>query len=526
MAAGDAGTAAVGRALLEAGGSAVDAAVGAMIAAFVYEPPLTGPFGGGFALTQLPGQAPVAHDFFATVPGHDSAAKGEDFEDVKVFFGPASQIFHIGRGAAAVPLLLPGLIELHRQGGRLPLAQVVAPAVEAARAGVRLSGQIAGIIEILAPILGHTEAAARRFTPGGQPLQAGALYQNQALADFLERFGQGQIAQGRRALLQTCGRPDGALCERDFEAARPGAAPPLEVEVRGRRVLLPPPPSVGGLLVAFGLELLKGAPAASWADPAETARQLAAAMALTTEARRAQLDPKLKAGVPLEALVSDFLSPAHLDEARAALPAWLARGPSSPAAPEPPLGGTTHVSVVTAAGEACTITTSNGEGNGWLVKEAGVMANNFLGEEDLHPYGFHLDPPGHRLVSMMCPTLVLEGTRPVMALGSGGSNRIRTALLQVLGRVLLGGQAPAAAVHAPRIHLEGDLLYLEGEGADGTPMAPGVPEALRALVPQQRIFPGSSMFFGGVHLALRGEGAADPRRGGVTATTHPRAPTP
>ena len=79
-----------------------------------------------------------------------------------------------------------------------------------------------------------------------------------------------------------------------------------------------------------------------------------------------------------------------------------------------------------------------------------MIANNLLGEEDLHPRGFHRDAPGTRIATMMAPTLVSRGDDRI-ALGSGGSNRLRTAILQVLGGLVEHGLSPADAVHAPRL---------------------------------------------------------------------------
>src|SRR6476620_531223 len=113
VAAGAPATAEAGATLLRRGGNAVDAAVGAMFAAFVAEPVLTGPFGGGFAT--LGGDTAETFDFFADVPGLGLAPveqqPGLDFVELAIDFGATTQTFQVGRGAVALPLLLPGLIE-------------------------------------------------------------------------------------------------------------------------------------------------------------------------------------------------------------------------------------------------------------------------------------------------------------------------------------------------------------------------------------------------------------------------------
>ncbi len=178
--------------------------------------------------------------------------------------------------------------------------------------------------------------------------------------------------------------------------------------------------------------------------------------------------------------------------------------------------GTTHISVIDAAGNAAAGTISNGEGNGLLVDDYGFMLNNMLGEEDLNPGGFHRWRPGTRLSSMMAPTLVRMDDGGLIALGSGGSNRIRTAILQVLLNLLAHGMALEEAVAAPRIHLEKcGTLSLEGELEEGQKS-----HLIAAHGNNANVWPERNMFFGGVHAAARWpdgrlEGAGDPRRSGV-----------
>jgi gamma-glutamyltranspeptidase/glutathione hydrolase len=178
--------------------------------------------------------------------------------------------------------------------------------------------------------------------------------------------------------------------------------------------------------------------------------------------------------------------------------------------------GTTHISVADAEGNIASMTASNGEGCSYVMPGTGIMLNNMLGEEDLNPGGFHQWKEGSRLASMMSPAIaeMADGTR--FALGSGGSNRIRSAITQVLVNLLDFGMTPDQAVSAPRIHLEGDMLSIEpGFAADAQ-------EALEAIAPEAHVWPEQNLFFGGVHTVSvkHGgifDGAGDPRRGGVVA---------
>ena len=182
------------------------------------------------------------------------------------------------------------------------------------------------------------------------------------------------------------------------------------------------------------------------------------------------------------------------------------------------LGSTTHLAVMDAEGRCATVTCSNGSCSGVLVPGTGMHLNNMLGEEDLNPHGFHLQQPGARVPSMMAPTVVVGERGPEVALGSAGSNRIRSAIVQTIVGILDRGLGAQAAVDAPRLHVEDDLLDAE----------PGVAEdataALEAGGWTVRRWEERNLYFGGVQAVARdpasGElsGAGDPRRGGVVVT--------
>lgn len=522
VAAGDPRTAAAGAEILRAGGNAVDAAVGATFAAFVAEPVLTAPFGGGFAMVAGADRAPVAYDFFADIPGRGLPPALEvpalDFRGLEVSFGPTTQVFHAGKGAVATPLLLPGLLALHGEHGRLPLAAVLAPAIALAERGVALSEQIAPIAAILTPILTLTPATAALFAPAGHVLKAGETFRSPDLAQLLKRVAQGELAWLQDALVQGFGPPQGRLTAACLQARVVHQKPPVRVQVGRYTVALNPPPSLGGLLVGFGLRLLADVPQTVWQDETATYEHLLACMAVTQAARSTIIDPAARQGSDQLGRIADaFLSDDFIDRWREPLARTVRDGLPPGGYAVQDLGSTTHVSAIDAEGLACCITTSNGEGCGHVVPGAGVMANNFLGEEDINPAGFHVRPPGERLTSMMCPTVVLDGERPILALGTGGSNRIRTALLQVLVHYLLRGVPLATAVKSPRLHYEGGPLFVERRVLGMEISAPTL-AALAARVDKVVYFDAPNMFFGGVHAAAAGEAPfGDPRRGGAVA---------
>jgi len=170
--------------------------------------------------------------------------------------------------------------------------------------------------------------------------------------------------------------------------------------------------------------------------------------------------------------------------------------------------GTTHISVADAEGNVASMTCSNGEGSGYFVPGTGIMLNNMMGEDDLHPAGFHASPPGQRVSSMMSPSLLLKNEAVAMVIGSGGSKRIRTAITQVLSAIIDFAIPVQQAVEAPRIHWDGAMMQVE----------PGLPqEAIHALKKHWpvNIWSSIDVYFGGVHTVIPNiAGGGDPRRGG------------
>jgi gamma-glutamyltranspeptidase / glutathione hydrolase len=228
------------------------------------------------------------------------------------------------------------------------------------------------------------------------------------------------------------------LSREDIESYEVIEREPVSVAFRGCEFLSNPPPSSGGSLIALGLESLGD----------------------------------------------------DLDVLRAMQAMEAARTPAA--------GGTTHISVVDARGDAASLSCSLGSGSGVVVAGTGIHLNNMLGEEDLIASA----RPGERLTSMMAPSVVLRGGRPSLVVGSAGSERLRGAILQVVANVVARGMEVGDAVDAPRIHWDGATVYAE----------PG----LEGDVPFGR----RNLFFGGVSaVEVRADGtlaaAGDPRRGGA-----------
>lgn len=443
----------------------MDAAVAAAFAAFAAEPLLAGAGGAGVLICALPDREPAVVDFFSPAPGREGVPSSLDFAAVEVDFGPTTQTFHVGRGSVAPPLALPGLLLAAERLGSLRPSVLLEPAVRLAREGVVLSREGATVYGLLWPI--QERSPETLALAGGRPPAEGTRLINPGLGDLLEETGrEGHApARWREALLDGFG-PDrgGLLTAADLDAAAPRIVAPRRVALGDWTLLTSP--HVGGARVATILEGLAARP-----DGADEADDV---LAIARASRRG-----------------------HLGDVAGR-------------------GSTTHISVVDAAGGFAAVTLTNGEGCGHLAEGTGVQLNNFLGEEDLNPDGFHRHAPGAALPTMIAPSIALRHGTPTLALGSGGSNRIRSVVARAID-LATRGVPLRDLVLAPRVHAETDDVWVELEGL-GDP--DGSVRALEREFARVHPFPKRAFFFGGVHavaLADGPEAMADPRRGGAAA---------
>jgi gamma-glutamyltranspeptidase/glutathione hydrolase len=495
VAAGHPLAAEAGADVLRTGGNAVDAAVAAVLASFAVESPLTGFGAGGFMMVSR-GEETVLVDFFVAAPGKDGIERGVELAPVPVHFDEETvQTFYVGPASCGVPGTAAGLELVLRRFGTAPLADLTAAGVKLAREGAPVNAEQAYILEILWPIHERLAETRQLYAPQGRPLGEGDVFRFPELAEALERFGaegaepfyRGEVAQ---TLSHYMGEHGGTLGVTDLAEYEALERRPIKALFRGTEVLTNPPPSSGGILIAYSLGLLERLGETSGPE------RLVAAMDAANRARGEEF---------AEALYGEGLEAALLDPARLDLKAGDL------------LGSTTHIAVLDGDGMCASVTCSNGSGSGVLVPGTGVILNNMLGEEDLNPLGFHAIASGRRVPSMMAPTVVRRDGEIELGLGSAGSNRIRSAILQTVVRAVEEGMGAGEAVRAPRLHFEQGVVQSE----------PGIDEEALARIEARGIpvlrRPRINLFFGGVQAvacdrttgALSGGG--DPRRGGSVA---------
>jgi gamma-glutamyltranspeptidase/glutathione hydrolase len=486
VAAGHPLTAQAGAGVLEAGGNAVDAAVAAALVSWVTESPLTGPGAGGFMLVHRGrDRSTRVFDFFVSVPGlglesHELA----DMDRVDVdFSGGSTQSFHIGAASCAVPGAALGLEEAHRSFGSLPWRELFGPAIDLARSGVQLNEGQAYLHRILDLILRHTPDSRAVYERNSERLVVGDTLVQTDLAGTLEliaEHGASVLYDGElgRRISQHVRSHGGCITNEDLDTYRVIRRRPVTASFCGEEYLTNPPPSAGGILIAYGLPMLE---ALGPGEPG-TAEAIDALARVMREQAHARVAARTVTGGLVHAL-----------EERAAV---VSRG-------------TTHISVVDGRGNAVGLTASTGAGSGVVIPGTGIHLNNMIGEFDLAKP----PRPGARLRSMMSPSIVLREERPHLVVGSAGSLRLRGAVMQIVVNTVAYDLPVEEALDRPRVHLEGDTLHCEG-GHD-----PHELDRLEEMGWNVARWRRRNLYFGGVSAVTSSDGelaaAGDPRRGGA-----------
>jgi gamma-glutamyltranspeptidase/glutathione hydrolase len=473
--------------ILRNGGNAFDAAIGAGFAGAVAEQTLTSLGGGGFLLARTSGGDEVLFDFFTDTPGR-GLKRGDlepHFFPVTIHFPGSDQDFNIGLGSVAVPGNLKGFLHVHNRLGRMPLQDILQPSIHLAKDGLELNDWQGYFLNLLEPIVTFSSVGRKLYTINGTCAKQGDHLINPELGDFLaqlpedkgESFYNGDLAA---AINNDMHKGQGLLTADDLAAYKVIERKPLAIGYRDYTLLTNPPPSMGGSLIGLALSLLEtqDLTGLQWNSPPH---------ALLTAALMTEVENLREMGVNAATLQKSG--------------DWIRTFSR----------GTTHISVADAEGNVASMTCSNGEGSGYFAPGTGIMLNNMMGEDDLHPEGFHASPPGQRVSSMMSPSLLLNQDKVELVIGSGGSKRIRTAITQVLSSIVDFNIPVQQAVEAGRLHWDGKVMQVEpGFSQDSI-------DALQSHWPVN-LWSAIDVYFGGVHTVIPYiAGGGDPRRGGAVS---------
>lgn len=438
-------TAQIGADVLRQGGNAADAAVTATFAACVCETVLTGLAGGGFAVYwDAAAKAATTLDFFVDVPRNKGSAPPAVYH---MDFGSQTVPYTVGPNSVGVPGVVPGLGALWERFGTLGWTEVLAPARRVAQSGVPMTAEHAAVLDMLSSVLTLSDGG-QIYAPGGQLLGPGDNLHQPGLdraLNIVADEGPCAFTTGSLARMTVALMEEqgGSLSTNDFELYTPKWGEPGRLN-RTRNQLLVRDDLAGLRKVLQAV------------DAADTPGSRAVAMATAL------------------------------------------RGSAST--------GTTNITAVDGAGNACVVSSSMGLGSGDFLPGLDLHLNSMLGEVDLLPGGHN---KGERMSSNMIPLLVIDDDGLVAAGGAAGGSRIPGAMLQVLLPVVDGGIDPQVAIDAPRWHTLPDVLHHE----------PGVdPRVVIALteagwIPQA--WPKRHYYFGGVNVIARNGGGGDPRRSGA-----------
>lgn len=477
---------AVGRDVIRDGGNAVDAAVAVGFALAVTHPEAGNIGGGGFMVMRMTDGAAYAIDYRETAPA--KATRDMYLDEAG---NPTDKSIY-GHLASGVPGAVAGMVEAHRRFGKLPLARLLEPAITLARDGFVFddyrSRSIRGHVDRLKPYA----ASARQFLVDGREPPPGTLFKQPDLARTLEAirdrgsdgFYKGWVADSFVAEMQ---RGGGIISHEDLANYRARWRDPVKATYRGYTVWSMPPASSGGVTLAMILNIMEGFGSLPAFGSPDLLHLEAEAMRRAFTARNTLLGDPDYVAMPL----ARILSKAWADEQRATID--RAKATPTPAFDAALRDGssTTHYSVVDAAGNAVSVTTTlnNSYGSHVTVSGAGFLLNDEMDDFATAPgkpnmFGLvqgeaNAIQPGKRMLSAMTPTVVVDPRGELaLVVGSPGGPTIITQVYHVISNIIDHGMTLADAVAAPRTHHQALPDQLRLEGPNG--FAPATVEALKA----------------------------------------------
>lgn len=488
------------------GGNAVDAAVGVAFDLMVSNILMASVGGGGFATIRTPEGHVETIDFFDAMPGKGLNPKYfqkyANPQKVKLDYGVGIEVM-LGHSTIGVPGTVKGLELLLKRHGTMPLKEVVQPAIEHARSGIKLSNTLSYWLELSAKEVHWYTRACKKIlsTPAGDIPSPGFILKQQDLANTLEIIGQygsdvvykGDIAD---AMVQEMKNNGGLITFEDLSTYEAIIREPLCINYRGRQIWTNPPPSIGGATLAHILNMISHANLGTEHTP-ET-------IALVSHAIRQALFDKYSKYVDIttnEEVAKELLSPDYAEECYKKIQ---------------PSPNTTHLSCLDNTGCACGITMSIGYGSGVAIPETGIIMDNSLGEMELNPKGFLKANPGDRLMSGMTPTIMYDKeSDDLVVLGTPGATRIPPTIAQVLINIVDHKMDLLSALSSHRFHYEDNKFSYEPDIE--------VDKSLYSDKVDICAFEDINMYFGGAQSARFKKGrlpeaATDRRRSGSAQT--------
>ncbi|MBS7696591.1 MULTISPECIES: gamma-glutamyltransferase [unclassified Chelatococcus] len=457
--------------MLLSGGNAIDAAVAALFALTVVEPMMVGVLGGGLLHIRQADGSHCVIDALSTAPAAARAGMYETVSDVlpdyQLTVGRRNET---GAGAVAVPGALAGWCEALRRFGKLPLGDVVAPAIQLATRGFTVTPYLVDCITDAAADLARDAGLAGLYLPGGMALQTGdRLIQGDYAATLQTIADEGAPAlyQGvlGAALASATSAGGGSLAMEDLASYATVTREVIRSHYRGFEIVGPPPPSSAGVHIAQMLNILEAYDIGALGfGSADSVHLLAEVLKIAFADRAvATADPAF-----IEVPVGRLIDPDYAAERRAALSMeqakdWLPGIPAGRGLMPPESPNTTHVTTADSEGNvvAATQTINSVFGARVMVPGTGMVANNYMFNFDPHPGRALSIAPGKRVFTSQAPMMALRDGRIAYALGLPGGLRIFGSAMQALINLIDHGMGLQEAVEAPRVWTQGWDLEIE-----------------------------------------------------------------
>ncbi len=518
----------VGRAVLEQGGNAVDAAVASAFAAAVAHPFSSGVGGGLFA---------VVHDASSgetvTLDAREAAPAAASIE----LYREQPDSIRKGKYSVAVPGFVQGVWALHQRFGSMPWADLIEPAIALAEGGVPVSIWHQNMVKYAASALEDFPETRRIQTIDGAPPPLGWLLKQADLAGTLRLIQQkgGQALAVGPVAEKIEQATEGALTELDLARYRAKWRDPITGTYRGYQIFAMPPPSSGGVLLVEMLNVLQRFDLmAKGQGSSDYIHLVGSTMKLAFADRARHLGDPDFYPVPVEKLTSMAYADQLASQLRADGQPEVIE--TLPAPPDD--AGTTHISILDRNGNAVALTQSINTlfGSKITVPGTGIVLNNHMDDFSIdratpnlwQAVGSEANrlAPGKRPLSSMTPLVVLKDGRPVMALGSPMGTMIISAVLQTLLNTIDFGLDAQRAVMAPRFHhqWQPDTLFLEPEFPRDVRIrleALGHTLGERSMIgaAQLALYDGATCYFWGGADGRRDSGAAGVNIGAASAVT-------
>ncbi|MDT8903030.1 gamma-glutamyltransferase [Anaeroselena agilis] len=506
--------------VLKQGGNAFDAAIATAFMLNVVEPNASGMGGGGFAIVYVAKEkktymvdyremapAKAAPDMYAL----DEKGKVKDNASVTGYY------------ASAVPGMLRGMEMIHQKFATLKWAELMAPAIAQAEAGLPVSKNLSGII-------GDQMSRLEKYSPSrewfhniyfkdGIPLQAGDVLRNPELTESLKKvaaggadvFYKGEIADKLAAYYAK--NANGWITKADLAAYKAKLREPVKSSYRGYDLVTVPTPSSGGLTLANILNIMENF------DVAKMGRTSTAFHHTFIEAQKLAYADRGRymadsdfVNVPMAGLVSKKYA---AERAKMISPDTANNGikPGDPGKYES--GSTTSFSIIDKDGNMITITQTINDFLGACVVPdgTGILMNDEMDDfVTNNPASVNAPAPGKRPLSSMSPTIVLKDGKPFMTLGTPGGPRIITTVSQIIIDVIDFKMDLQTAINDPRMYNpNASVAQLE------KPIDEATVNELMGWGHKVNLRPELSLYFGGAQGIMilpdgRLHGAADPRR--------------